>query len=110
MGRAFFCGWNTSEFASLVYSTAKMIDCDETTVFDITQKIVAELLAESSVPDAVLADFAGKNINSMSTHFRRIRALESDDIKEDIAAHATAVAREPAITADSTPESIELDL
>lgn len=80
-------GWRTRDFASVVYSTARLFDADESMVFSQAKNVMLRLQAEGFVLDNETAnDFIKADIKSLRDHLDLLRELESDGGEDALAA------------------------
>jgi hypothetical protein len=72
-------GWRTRDFASVVYTTAKLFEADESTVFSQAKNVMLRLQAEGFALDRETAnDFIKADIKSLRDHLDLLRELEND--------------------------------
>jgi hypothetical protein len=72
-------GIASRDFASAIYTTARVLGTDNDTVFNQARTILMGLLAEGHVPDRKLAeDFRRADIRALREHLELLRKLEND--------------------------------
>lgn len=72
-------GWRTRDFASVVYTTAKLFDADESAVFSQAKNVMLRLQAEGFALDRATAnDFITADIKILRDHLDLLRELEND--------------------------------
>jgi hypothetical protein len=72
-------GWRSRDFASVVYTTAKLFDADESAVFSQAKNVMLRLQAEGYALDRATAnDFITADIKTLREHLDLLRELEND--------------------------------
>lgn len=78
-------GWRSRDFASVVYTTAKLFDADESMVFSQAKNVMLRLQAEGLTIDSAMAnDFIKADIKSLRDHLDLLRELENEGASENI--------------------------